>query len=96
ATRRGGTTVAIGLPHPDAEVRLPAVSIAAEARTIAGSYLGSAAPQRDVPLLAALWRSGKLPVERLLAGTLALDALGRALDALAGGEVVRQVVRPSR
>jgi alcohol dehydrogenase len=94
ATARGGTTVAIGLPHPDRELTLNALSLVAESRTLKGSYLGSAVPQRDIPLFVSLWRAGRLPVERLRAGTIGLDDLNGALDALADGEVVRQIVVP--
>lgn len=94
ATARGGTTVAIGLPHPDQELTIPAVSIVAEARTIVGSYLGSAAPQRHIPLMIDLWRAGRLPIDRLAAGTLPLADVNLGLDALAVGGVVRQIVTP--
>ena len=94
ATTRGGTTVAIGLPHPSRELTLNALSLVAESRTLKGSYLGSAVPQRDIPLFVSLWQAGRLPVERLRAGTIGLDELNGALDALADGEVVRQIVVP--
>jgi alcohol dehydrogenase len=94
ATARGGTTVAIGLPHPSRELTLNALSLVAESRTLTGSYLGSSVPQRDVPRLIALWQAGRLPVERLRAGTLGLNGLNEALDALADGSVVRQIVVP--
>jgi alcohol dehydrogenase len=94
ATARGGTTVAIGLPHPDRELTLNALSLVAESRTLVGSYLGSAVPQRDIPLLVSLWQAGRLPVERLHAGTVGLEQLNAALDALADGAVVRQIVVP--
>ena len=94
ATARGGTTVAIGLPHPSRDLTLNALSIVAESRTLKGSYLGSAVPQRDIPLLISLWRAGRLPVERLRGETVELDELNRALDALAAGETVRQIVVP--
>jgi alcohol dehydrogenase len=51
-------------------------------------------PQRDIPLLISLWQAGRLPVERLRGETVALDDLNGALDALAAGEVVRQIVVP--
>ena len=56
ATARGGTTVGIGLPHPSRELTLNALSLVAESRTLKGSYLGSAVPQRDIPLLVSLWQ----------------------------------------
>ena len=93
-TARGGTTVAVGLPHPSRELRLPAVQLVAEARTLVGSYMGSAAPQRDVPRLVSLWRAGRLPVERLRSGTTDLDGIAAAFDQLAAGHAVRQVVIP--
>jgi alcohol dehydrogenase len=95
ATRRGGKTVAIGLPHPDQKLSIPAVSIVAEGRQILGSYMGSAVPVRDVPRLIALYQAGKLPVGLLQSGTLALDELNDAFDALASGETVRQVLVPA-
>ena len=94
ATARGGTTVAIGLPHPSRELTLNALSLVAESRTLKGSYLGSAVPQRDIPLLISLWQAGRLPVERLRGDTIGLDDLNGALDALASGGVVRQIVVP--
>lgn len=95
ATGRGGTTVTMGLPHPDSLLAIQALSLVAEARTLVGSYMGSSVPQRDIPRLVALWRAGRLPVEKLRAETLPLDGINRALDALAGGGVVRQIVRPA-
>jgi alcohol dehydrogenase len=94
ATARGGTTVGIGLPHPSRELTLNALSLVAESRTLKGSYLGSAVPQRDIPLLVSLWQAGRLPVERLRGETVPLERLNGALDALAAGEVVRQIVVP--
>jgi alcohol dehydrogenase len=94
ATGRGGTTVTMGLPDPSLELRLPALSLVAEARTLVGSYMGSSVPQRDVPRFVDLWRSGRLAVERLHSTTVSLDDVNEAMDALAAGEVVRQIVRP--
>lgn len=92
ATRRGGKTVTIGLPHPSQVLKIQAVSLVAEERTIMGSYMGSAVPSRDIPRLIALYRAGKLPVDALFSGSIAFDGLNAAFDALAGGEPVRQVV----
>lgn len=95
STARGGTTVAIGLPDPSAEVRLAAASLVAGARTVAGSYMGGAVPQRDIPRLLALWQAGRLLVDRLHSVTLDLNEANAALDALADGEVIRQALRPN-
>jgi alcohol dehydrogenase len=92
ATRRGGTTVTVGLPHPDRMLSIPAVSLVAEERTLKGSYLGSCVPARDIPRFIALHRAGRLPVERLLTHHLAPEDLNAGFDRLARGEAVRQVV----
>jgi len=94
ATRRGGTTVAMGLPHPSRTLSLPALAFAGEGRTLVGSYMGSAAPQRDVPRYLRLWRAGKMPVERLSSDTMSLDRINDAFEALAAGVAVRQVLLP--
>jgi len=94
ATRRGGTTVTAGLPHPSQNFSIPAVSLVAEERTVKGCYLGSAVPSRDVPRYLALYRAGRLPVDRLLTDTLALEDLNEGFDRLAAGTAVRQVMLP--
>ena len=91
-TRRGGTTVSAGLPNPAAIWPLQAVSMIAEERTIKGSYIGSCVPSRDVPRFVAMFRAGRLPVDQLLSETIGLDDLNPALDRLARGESVRQVI----
>lgn len=95
ATRRGGVTVAMGLPHPSRTLSLPALAFAGEGRTLAGSYMGSSAPQRDIPRYIALWRAGRLPVERLLTATMPLDRVNEAFEALAKGTAIRQVLVPA-
>ncbi len=92
ATRRGGSTVTVGLPHPERMLSIPAVSLVAEERTLRGSYLGSGVPERDIPRLVGLHRAGRLPVERLITHRLSLDELNEGMDRLARGEAVRQIV----
>lgn len=93
ATRRGGTTVTIGLPHPERMLSIPAVSLVAEERILRGSYMGSAVPRRDIPRYLALYKAGLLPVDRLHTHTITLDEINPAFDALARGQAVRQVLR---
>ncbi|MGO2036588.1 MAG: alcohol dehydrogenase catalytic domain-containing protein [Brevibacterium sp.] len=96
ATAVGGTTVTVGLPAPDAISQITPVTLTAEARTVIGSYLGSAVPSRDIPVYADLWRQGKLPVEELISDTIGLEDLNSAFDALSEGRVVRQIIDFSR
>lgn len=91
-TRRGGTTVTAGLPPPTAMLSLPQVSLVAEERTIKGSYIGTCVPVRDVPNYIALYRLGRLPVDRLMSGALRLEDINLGFDRLHEGKAVRQIV----
>jgi alcohol dehydrogenase len=92
-TQAGGTTVTVGLPAPDARASFSPTALVAEARTIIGSYLGSALPTRDIPAFAQMWREGRLPVERLISGTVPLSEINIAMEELAMGAVLRQIIR---
>jgi len=92
-TRRGGTTVTAGLPPPEAALAVNVVSLVAEERTLKGSYIGTCVPGRDIPRYVALFRQGRLPVDRLLTGVVPLSDINAAFDRLADGEGVRTVVR---
>lgn len=91
-TRRGGTTVTAGLPHPSHTFALPATQLVAEERTLKGSYIGTCVPARDVPRYLQLFRQGRLPVDRLLTDTLPLEDINQAFDRLHEGSAIRQVI----
>jgi alcohol dehydrogenase len=50
-------------------------------------------PARDIPRYVELYRRGRLPVDRLLGETLALDDINAAFDRLADARTLRQVIR---
>lgn len=91
-TRRGGTTVTAGLPPPEAALAVNVVSLVAEERTLKGSYMGGCVPSRDIPRYVALFRQGRLPVDRLLSGTIPLSEINTGFDQMADGTAVRTVV----
>lgn len=91
-TRRGGQTVTAGLPNHTHTMALSPVSLVAEERTLKGSYIGSCVPLRDLPRYIALYRQGRLPVDRLLSDRLKLENINEGFDRLAEGKAVRQVV----
>ncbi|HEX8661524.1 MAG TPA: zinc-dependent alcohol dehydrogenase family protein [Brevundimonas sp.] len=92
-TCRGGTTVTAGLPPPEAALAVNVVALVAEERTLKGSYIGTCVPGRDIPRYVALFRQGRLPVDRLLTGVVPLSDINAAFDRLADGQAVRTVVR---
>jgi alcohol dehydrogenase len=91
-TRRGGQTVTAGLPNHAQTMALSPVNLVAEERTLKGSYIGSCVPLRDLPRYIALYRQGKLPVDRLLSDRLKLEDINEGFDRLAEGKAVRQVI----
>lgn len=91
-TRRGGSTITAGLPHPDKRFALPPVQLVGEERTLRGSYIGSAVPARDIPRYIEMYQRGKLPVDRLMGETLTLDDINHGFDRMASGVAMRDVV----
>jgi alcohol dehydrogenase len=92
AVRRGGTAVSVGLPHPNEQLSIQAVSLVGQEKGIRGSYMGSAVPRRDVPRMIDLYRSGALPVDALLSPSIALEDINTGFDRLADGSAIRQLV----
>jgi len=92
STMRGGTTVAIGLPHPDHQFSIPAVTLSAMEKTVKGSYQGSCVPSRDIPKFIEMFHGGQLPVDQLLTDTIKLEEINEGFDRLHKGEVARQVI----
>ncbi|MGB7504275.1 MAG: zinc-binding dehydrogenase, partial [Mycobacterium sp.] len=91
-TAPGGRTITVGLPRPDARLSVSPLGLVAEGRSLIGSYLGSSVPARDIPRFVELWREGRLPVEALVSSTVTLDQINSAMDELADGRAVRQVI----
>lgn len=92
ATSAGGTTVTVGLPAPTAMASISPLGLVAGSRSIVGSYQGSAVPERDIPRYVDLWRAGRLPVEKLISSRIALDDINSAMDELAEGRAIRQLI----
>jgi Zn-dependent alcohol dehydrogenase len=91
-TRRGGTTVTAGLPHPEHKWALQQVSLVAEERTVKGSYIGSCVPGRDIPRYIGLYLAGKLPVNKLMGERMPLSDINRGFDRLDAGESLRDLI----
>src|SRR3546814_2585629 len=70
------------------------VSLVAEERTVKGSYVGSCVALRDVPRYIALYRRGRLPVDRQMSERLTLEQINEGFDRLADGHTVRQIITP--
>ncbi len=93
ATRKGGTTVILGVTSSEDRVELPSWLIMGEERRVLGSYMGSIVPRRDIPVILNLFSQGRIRLEEVITGEIRLDELNEALDRLAEGVAVRQIVR---
>ncbi|MFA5663851.1 zinc-dependent alcohol dehydrogenase family protein [Castellaniella sp.] len=91
-TRRGGTTITSGLPHPKSTFSLPLAQLVGEERDIRGSYLGSGVPAIDITHYIDLYLGGKLPVNKLLGQVFTLDQVNEGFDHLASGSGLRDCI----
>jgi alcohol dehydrogenase len=93
ATRTGGKTISIGLPHMSQQLSLPIIALVGLEKTLMGSFMGSAVPQRDIPRLISLYQAGKLPLDALLSPSISLEEINQGFDRLARGTAIRQLIR---
>jgi S-(hydroxymethyl)glutathione dehydrogenase/alcohol dehydrogenase len=92
ATRRGGTTVVVGVGRADDMVEFSAFDLFYNEKNLRGTYYGSANVRRDFPRLLDIWRSGQLDLEGMITRRIALEDVNDAFAALSSGEVIRQVI----
>ena len=92
STRPRGAAVLIGIPRAEAVLPLPALSIPRLERRVLGSIYGSSRPERDFGTTLALYRSGRLPLDRLVSHRLPLDEVGRGFELMRSGEALRVVL----
>ena len=91
--RKGGTVVVTGLSRLDALASFPLFPFVMQEKRLVGSLYGSGQPARDVPRLVELYRAGRLKLAELATRTYALTDINDALDALAGGQGARGIIR---
>jgi len=93
-TRKGGEVICVGLGATTDRYDYPHTVLVSEEKVIRGSIMGSAVSERDISLYLRLYREGKLPVDRLMSGTMKFEDLNENLDRLAQGDVLRQILLP--
>ena len=96
ATRARGAAVLIGIPRADAVVPLPALSIPRMERRVLGSIYGSTRPERDFGTTLELYRSGRLPLDRLVSHRLPLDEVEHGFELMKSGRRASCRPRPGR
>jgi S-(hydroxymethyl)glutathione dehydrogenase / alcohol dehydrogenase len=89
--RRGGTCVFASHPAAGERVSLDPFELIC-GKQIRGSWGGNSTPDDDIPRFAALYRAGKLPLEKLIPRRYTLERVNDALDDLEAGRVGRPVL----
>lgn len=92
STRRGGRTTVVGIGGKDQQVTFHALEIFHFARTLTGCVYGNSDPARDLPVIAAHVRAGRLDLEALVTDRITLDGIPAAFDAMLAGKGGRSLV----
>ena len=87
-----GTVVLVGVPTPDMRLELPLLDVFGRGGALKSSWYGDCLPSRDFPVLTDLHLQGRLPLEKFVSETIALDAIEEAFAKMGRGEVLRSVV----
>lgn len=93
ATRPGGMALMIGSPPEGAQIAVDARHLFSD-RSLVGTLGGGNVPQRDIPRIAELHRSGRLDLEKLVSQRLPLERVNEAFAALEEGRLARSLVVP--
>jgi S-(hydroxymethyl)glutathione dehydrogenase/alcohol dehydrogenase len=86
----GGTMTIVGVPKVGTSYEF-VVHALYQNKSILGCRYGAARPQRDFPMLADLYLSGRLKIDELITRHYALDDFDHALDDLRAGHLARGV-----
>jgi S-(hydroxymethyl)glutathione dehydrogenase/alcohol dehydrogenase len=86
----GGAMTIVGVPKVGTSYEFVVHSLY-QNKSIHGCRYGAARPQRDFPMLADLYLSGRLKIDELITKHYALDDFEQALDDLRAGQLARGV-----
>lgn len=87
-----GTVVLVGVPTPEMKLEMPLLDFFGRGGSLKSSWYGDCLPSRDFPMLVDLHLQGRLPLDRFVTETIALDEVEAAFDKMHRGDVLRSVV----
>jgi S-(hydroxymethyl)mycothiol dehydrogenase len=87
-----GTVVLVGVPTPEMQLELPLLDVFGRGGALKSSWYGDCLPDRDFPMLTDLFLQGRLPLDKFVSETIALDQVEEAFAKMNRGEVLRSVV----
>ena len=87
-----GTVVLVGVPRPEMTLELPMLDVFGRGGALKSSWYGDCLPTRDFPMLIGLFLQGRLPLDKFVSETIALDEVAAVFTKMEHGEVLRSVV----
>ncbi|STZ88949.1 alcohol dehydrogenase [Mycolicibacterium fortuitum] len=91
----GGAAVIVGLPPAGERASFDPLALAEADQRILGSNYGSAVPERDIPQLVDEVMAGNLDLASMISARRPLGEAAAALDDLAAGHALRQLLVPN-
>jgi Zn-dependent alcohol dehydrogenase len=91
-TARGGTTTLLGVTSPGTTVAIDAHSVVTGQRRILGSLTGDVRPHRDFDRFFRLYLRGRLPLDRLITGSVPFADIAQGFSDSAARAGVKTIV----
>jgi S-(hydroxymethyl)glutathione dehydrogenase/alcohol dehydrogenase len=91
-TRKGGTTIMVGVVPAGTSVELPGTDIVLREKAILGCMMGSNRFRLDIPRYVELYRRGQLRLDEMISARLPLDRVNDAFAAMRSGAAARSVI----
>jgi Zn-dependent alcohol dehydrogenase len=93
-TRKGGDVICIGLGAAGATLEYPHTNLVGMQKGLRGTFMGGGNAVGDIQRYVRFYKEGRMPVDKLVSGSMSFDQLNANLDALDRGSVLRQVLLP--
>lgn len=91
-TRRGGTTVMVGVITSREELALPGFDLVMGEKTLLGSTMGSVGFRVAMPRFVDFYLSGKLQLDEIISARRPLDEINVCFDEMRQGSAARSVI----
>jgi S-(hydroxymethyl)glutathione dehydrogenase/alcohol dehydrogenase len=92
ATRKGGTTVVVGVGRMDDQVQFSPLEFLMKEPRILGCVYGSSPVDKDYLRFLQYWQKGELDLEGLISNHITIDDIPAAFEVMERGEVIRSVI----
>jgi S-(hydroxymethyl)glutathione dehydrogenase/alcohol dehydrogenase len=91
-TRKGGTTVMVGVVPAGTNIELPGADIVLRGKSILGCMMGANRFRLDIPRYVELYMSGRLKLDEMISARLPLESINDAFAAMRQGAAARSVI----